>query len=238
MNFDKLLKYVPSSHGEHGVDSVIHRMIRKSNESYESYCNPPGASWAQIVIKDPLSNTYYSWDQIPRVPKCAKRPDSIIQYTGDQNIHLLAIESKQKSSDEYPDMSQTLKNFFIGTGKYAGLFKRPAWHFSLDDGKSWTFIDSERQRYWINNDSRKIFLYTGFAYAFNPEYYNDLRTFMRNKFDKELKSLLDTTQVDFVIGIGWHGENHTPFIMHACSNEFSRTKFAIALKKIFTPLEV
>jgi len=238
MNLDKILQYVPLSHGEHGVDSVIHRVINKNDVLHEAYCNPPGASWSQIVIKDSLSNKYYSWDQIPRVPECAKRPDSIIQYNDGKDIYLLAIESKQKSSDSYKDMAKTLKNFFFGSGSYAGLFKRPAWHYSLDKGKSWTFINNEQHRYWINDKSQKIILYTGFTYAFNPEYYNDLNTFGKDKSYRELNSLLDESHVDFVLGMGWYGRKHNPFVMHTYSDQLSKTKFGMALKVGFVPLEI
>jgi len=228
ISLDELQKYVPSQHGEHGVDSVIHRLCDKSSKLYESYCNPPGASWAEIKIIHPATGKIYSWDHIPRKPSKAKRPDSIIQYNENHIINLLSIESKQKISDKYANMNNLLKNFFTGNSKFNGLFNRPTQHRKDSRNKNSQFLgcNNNSETNWIKNyDRSKINLYSGFAFAFEPEFYSKLTNFQETSWISQMKKLIQQNDLDIIIGVGWYGETHIPFTRIISSDTFSQTNF-------------
>jgi len=222
IDLDDILQYVPSQHGEHGVDSVIHRLCNKNNSMHESYCNPPGASWAEIRIKHP-SGKLYHWDHIPRAPEKAKRPDSIIQYNENNEIHLLSIESKEKITDAYPDMNELLKNFFTGSKKFDGLFNRPAWHYNTANSTP-SYIQNSKEQYWLK-DYKQRFVYSGFAFSFEPEYYADISNFDDSKWNKMMVEKIKHIDLGVIIGVGWHGINHLPFTRIVANDKFAVTNF-------------
>jgi len=239
MNIDKVLEYVPTNHGEHGVDSVIHRVIEKQGQLFEAYSNPPGASWASINIKHPTLNQFYSWDQIPRAPTKAKRPDSIIQHNHNGNIELLAIESKEVISQLYSDMDTLLKAFFRGHSKFNGLFNRPTQHCK-DNSDDWKFIGNDPiyDSMWIQKSQKQIKLYSGFAFAFEPEYYSDITKFDKQSWTSKIDEIIIENNLDIVIGIGWKDKFHEPFIIMNGSNSFATTEFYLELSNGFSPLKI
>jgi len=232
IEIEKILKYVPKEHGEHGVDSVIHRSILKNPALIESYSNPPGASWAEIIIQNPISKEFFSWDHIPREPKCAKRPDAIIQYNKNNNSNLLILESKGKISQIYNDINKLLKEFFLGNVNFNGLFNRPTQHRKNPENKQWEFLkeNSSIDSYWIQKMKSKINLYTGFAFGFEPEFYDDLESFEKLKWINKMKKMRDDHSLDIVIGIGWYGIQHVPFSHIIVDTDFLKTEFYLQLK--------
>jgi hypothetical protein len=227
MKIDKILEYVPTDHGEHGVDSVIHRSILKKTDLYEAYSNPPGASWAEIIIQNPTSKEFFSWDHIPREPKCAKRPDAIIQYNEKNISNLLILESKGKILDIYKNIDKLLKEFFKGNANFNGLFNRPTQHRKNPKTEKWEFIGNNTSidTHWI-----QINLYSGFAFGFQPEFYDKIESFDKEKWEGKMEKLKDEHSLDVVIGIGWHGIQHTPFVNIVASENFSQTEFYSQLK--------
>ena len=236
MNVTRILGYVPTDHGEHGVDSVIHRLILKKLELKESYSNPPGASWTEITIQNPSSGEYFSWDHIPREPKSAKRPDAIIQNNQNNNIALLVLESKGKISDIYKDIDKLLKEFFKGNKNFNGLFNRPTQHRKNLSTGEWEFIGDNKKlnTYWIKKIKNKINLYSGFAFGFNPEYYKNIKSFEDKLWTKKMEKLRYDYSLDVVIGVGWQGAQHIPFVKIISSDSFSRTQFYSHLKSALT----
>ena len=232
MKINKILEYVPTEHGEHGVDSVIHRSILKKPELEESYSNSPGASWAEITIQKPTSKEYFSWDHIPRDPKCAKRPDAIIQSNENNNISLLILESKGKITDVYKDIDKLLKEFFKGNRKFNGLFNRPTQQRKNPSTGKWEYIgnNTKLDAYWIKKIKNKINLYSGFAFGFNPEYYENIKSFDNKLWTKKMIKLRNDYSLDMVIGIGWYGVQHVPFLKIISSDSFSKTNFYSYLK--------
>ena len=231
INLQNILRYVPSRHGEHGVDSVLHRLCKSNTLLHESYSNPPGASWAEITLLHP-TGTLYHWDHMPRAPALAKRPDSIIQFNDNEEIHLLAIESKEKITDSYANMANLLKNFFIGSSNYDGIFNRPFWHRTFP-GTTSSYIKNEQERYWIKEYTSR-FVYSGFAFSFDPEYYENMSFFDSSHWTSSMQDQLDKEQLDIVIGVGWHGVEHIPFTKIVTSDSFKTTKFAKTLTKTLT----
>jgi len=232
MKIDKILEYVPTDHGEHGVDSVIHRSILKKTDLYEAYSNPPGASWAEIIIQNPASKEFFSWDHIPREPKCAKRPDAIIQYNEKNISNLLILESKGKILDIYKNIDKLLKEFFKGNANFNGLFNRPTQHRKNPKTEKWEFIGNNTSidTHWIQKIQSKINLYSGFAFGFQPEFYDKIESFDKEKWEGKMEKLKDEHSLDVVIGIGWHGIQHTPFVNIVASENFSQTEFYSQLK--------
>lgn len=232
MNIDTVLGYLPTEHGEHGIDSVIHRLIQKEKQLHESYCNPPGASWAEIIVQNPTSGEFYSWDHIPREPNCAKRPDAIIQFNQNHQINFLAIESKEKISNIYRDMDKLLKTFFNGNVRFTGLIDRPTQHRKNPTDGKWKFIGDNVtfDAYWIQKVRKNIKLYSGFAFGFEPEYYEDIQLFDDASWTKKMIELRKKHSLDLIVGIGWHDVHHDPFMKIIPSDSFSQTNFYALLK--------
>ena len=230
MNIDELVNYVPNYHGEHGVVSTIHRIIKKSSDLFEVYCNPPGASWSSIEINHHISSSKFIWNNIPRMPENTKRPDSIIQYNQDKIINFLLIESKSKYTDLEPGMSRKLQYFFTGYESFDGLFNRPTYHTKTSNSKSWKFIKNENDQKWISKKNITKNLYSGFAFAFDPEFIMDPNEFEKNIWLKKMKKILENN-LDVVIGIGWATSQHEPFALTIFSDKFEKTDFAKKFKK-------
>ena len=222
----KILDYLPNKHGEHGVDSVIHRIINRSDDLFESYCNPPGASWAEIIVKTQESEER-AWDHVPRNPTNAKRPDHIIQFNESASINFLIIESKEKIENIYQDIDVQLKNFFYGNNRFNGLLNRPMRYKKDFETSSWKYIEDSNLQRWITNT--KTVIYTGFAFSFKPEIIDAL------PFDDEywlnrMESIRRNYLLDAVVGVGWFGLEHVPFTRIVHGDKFSRTGFCRSLK--------
>ena len=225
ISVQRILKYLPAKHGEHGVDSVIHRIIRHSDSMFESYCNPPGASWAQIIVKN-QKDEEYAWDHIPRKPNNAKRPDHIIQFNESAIVNFLAIESKGKITNIGSNINVQLKNFFSGNQAFSGLLKRPMWYKKNTKTRSWKYIKENKFRYWLNTQT---IVYSGFAFSFIPETY-DCVQFNNKYWLNEMRRVCDTHSLDIVIGVGWSGKNHMPFTRIVCGKNFAKTTFGQKIK--------
>ena len=195
MDIARILEYVPTDHGEHGVDSVIHRSVEKNSCLLECYSNPPGASWAEVIIQQPISGDYYSWDHIPRKPNCAKRPDAIIEFIDNGVMNLLAIESKEKISNVYQDIDELLKNFFTGAQNFNGLFNRPTHHRKNPTTCEWEYIgtDENLDTFWIQKIQNTIKLYSGFAFGFEPEFYDDNQSFDETSWISKMENIREIT---------------------------------------------
>ena len=232
MDEKRILEYLPTIHGEHGVDSVIHRSVEKNSQLYECYSNPPGASWAEIIIQNPTTSEYYSWDHIPREPNCAKRPDAIIQFNEDREMNLLAIESKEKISNIYDDIDQLLKNFFVGSTNFNGLFSRPTRNRKNPITEKLEYVgnDDAIDTYWVQNIQDTIKIHSGFAFGFQPEFYENKKSFDEKDWKKKMKEIRDGYSLDIIIGIEWHGLQHMPFTEIVVSDVFSQTQFYSHLK--------
>jgi hypothetical protein len=240
ININDILNYFPTEHGEHGVDSVLHSIVKQDSSFDDSYGNPPGGAWSQIIIKKP-SDRFYIWDNIPREPKKAKRPDLIIQFNDKKTINLLIIESKKKEKDIYNNIHKLLKNFFKGSkNNYAGLFASPSNITINVKTKKMTYMNNVKNKkfdpFWIKKS--KVQLFTGFAFAFKPEVYTKKEDFDSKSYGKIMDNMCKKHNLDVVIGVGWEGKQHFPFVSYSCSNKFKKTVFYSKFKSTFSSLEV
>ena len=241
VKLDRLLGYLPSKHGEHGVDATIHMLSRRQSIINEVFCNPPGGSWSKFDILRPESSEIYRWDHIPRVPPKAKRPDSILQFNQGRDIHLALLESKKSFSDFYPGMGILLKQYFTGSSNYIGLRDRPAWHRRHISSEKWSFIppdEDENIRYWFkNHDRSSVHFWSGFAFALSPEYYADEEDIDIIEIKNDMEGLLQSqTNLHIIIAVGWRGKYHYPFMLRVYSEVFEMTEFAHNLDSLLEPV--
>ena len=238
---ENILRYTPSRHGEHGVDATLHRLARRYGRVHEVFSNPPGGSWTCFDILRPQTSHVFRWDHIPRVPADAKRPDLVLQFNEGRKMNFLSIESKQNITDVYPKMGKLLIRFFIGSSGYLGLKDRPAWHFKKLGDSSWIFIspeDSEDLRFWFKKYNKQLITFwTGFAFALNPEYYQNIKEINVNHLQKALDDVFTKNRdLNVVIAVGWLGEYHVPFILRSYSDDFKLTQLASELDKLLSPV--
>lgn len=225
MDIDDLISYTPKIHGEHGVDSVIHRSIANNKKLFESYSNPPGGSWARLEIKHNNLNLIFAWDNIPRIISGAKRPDSIIQYNDNNIINFMIMESKEKISQIYDDISCLLKNFLKGSKNFEGIINRPTQMCMNDDG-IWEFIEyGAANSSWLQNMKKYINLYSGFSFAFEPEHYDNQNSIDKQLWMNKIKCIREKYDLDLIIGVGWMGKHHIPFMLIDCDKKFVETTF-------------
>lgn len=110
----KVFSSTPLKFGEDDVDTGIHYLFNYLLGKYcfEGLCNPPGGDWSGFSIVD--GEYEKRWLSLPRVSDVVegKRPDHIIQFFNvSQKPLLLAIESKEKSSDLEPDVGIKLVTY-------------------------------------------------------------------------------------------------------------------------------
>lgn len=244
-----LLSYLPSQHGEHGVDATLHMLCHHENGPlHEVFANPPGGSWTQFDIIHPETNFIYRWDHIPRAPTSrVKRPDLVLQLNEGSNISLLSLESKLTINSIEPNIAERLNRYIVGEENITGLKQRPAWH-RLRGGETkheiieglipsqhnWEVIPPdapESERYWFRDypDNQTTF-WSGFAYALTPEVYSNIDAVRKDLAIRELEQLLRTRPLlDVLIVVGWAGKYHEPFILHRYSERFADTKMAQGL---------
>jgi len=242
VDVDDLLRYLPSQHGEHGVDATLHMLARKNTRFHEVFSNPPGGSWAVFDIWRPSTTEVYRWDHMPRVPG-AKRPDFVLQFTDGQVINFILMESKQAIQDAYPRMGVLLTQFFTGSRNYLGLKKRPAWHRKKINEAHWRVIPPDEDddiRYWFREwPEMHTRFWPAFTFAVSPEFIMDLDNMDKRETLSQLTDLLGSrTDLDIVILIGWTGEYHEPFAIRAYSEEFARTDLARELDRLLDPVLV
>lgn len=236
---DLLLTYLPSRHGEHGVDATLHGLAKQCRELHEVFSNPPGGSWTAFDIQRPVTKAHYRWDHMPRVPG-AKRPDFVLQYIEEEKMDFITIESKQDINDVYPNMGSLLVDFFIGSKKYLGLKNRPAWQKKEKYKKNWELLTPEcemNERYWFKNiPSGKIKYWPGFVFARNPEYTQSLTEQEQLFVSKKLKDFLKFKDLHIAIMIGWQGPNHFPFAIAGFSEEFEQSQLSNVFKRYLEPV--
>jgi len=239
--------YFPASHGEHGVDATLHRIILKQTIFHEVFSNPPGGSWTQFDILRPNSDLIYRWDHMPRVPPDAKRPDLVLQLNIDSKMDFLLIESKKSHTDIYNNIATLLKQFFTGSTGYHGLKNRPPWHFKKNSEIDWSVVKpeiDEKERYWFKKiQSNEINFWTGFAFALTPEYYSEEKSIEKETWIKKMKELLKTYDLDVIIGVSWIDKEHKPVIIKVFSEKFFHSKFGEKLSSIIkkwdiSPIEI
>lgn len=249
MNTDKLLEYIPTIHGEHGVDSVLHMLCKKQKSIHEVFSNPPGGSWTEFRIIHPITQEEYSWDHIPRDPKSvkpdniltdtdAKRPDAVFQFNDRDHMNFLTVESKQKRSLYYSNMAPGLRNFFLSKDNFLGMKNRPAW-LKANKNSDFDVIEiNDPERYWFRDyEISKVNLWPCFAFAPTPEYLSDLKSILFQKFRQELIAILNLNEgLDLALCVGWHGKYHYPFVIREYSENFGKTTFSKELDKLFAPI--
>jgi hypothetical protein len=242
----KILEYVPKQHGEHGVDATLHMLARNQSVLHEVFGNTPGGSWTQFDIIRPSSNEVYRWDHMPRIPE-AKRPDWVLQHNEGNKLNFLVTESKQKIGDAYPDMGSLLLQFFNQTRGFLGIRRRPAWHRKeiQDNGdridNTWMFIppeEDEATRYWFRDyDDNLLTYWTGFEFALDPEYYEEMQLVDKERVLGRIDELLRRRKdIQVAIAVGWAGKFHMPFVVRSYTNDFAKTGFSTALDKLLEPI--
>lgn len=242
ITIESLLRYVPRLHGEQGVDATLHMLLRNQEHLREHLrevsCNPPGASWARLEVARPRTNEVYLWDHIPRVPP-AKRPDSVLQFVEDDDIHFLLIESKQHLRDIYPRMGTLLRQFFTGSADFVGILNRPAWHRKQQGSEEWEVVPpdaSEDVRYWLKLYPRSlIHFWTAFVFALEPEYGANESPRMDHETYAAMGAVLKTASLDAIIAVRWCGTQHTPRVVLVYSSDFSMSRFSSRLDGLLEP---
>jgi len=243
IQINSLVTYLPTSHGEHGVDATLHMLCMSGGPLHEVFSNPPGGSWTQFDLIRPRTEDVYRWDHIPREPKAlVKRPDLVLQLNDGDNMNLLSVESKLNFQAAEENMSEKLMRYFAGTPEFTGLKQKPAWHSrkgliaepEIIEGVSatpqrWQVLApdaSENERYWFRDyPEQKIIFWSGFAYALAPEVYEDATTVNQDKILREMGVLQNSQpDLDVVIAIGWAGKFHEPFILRSYSKRFASSK--------------
>jgi hypothetical protein len=239
-SIESLLRYVPSLHGEHGVDATLHMLVRNQEHLHEVLCNPPDASWGRLEITRPRTDEIYLWDHVPRVPP-AKRPDSVIEFVEDIDIHFLLTESKQHIGDIYPKMGILLKQFFTGAVGYVGILDRPAWHRRHQQSEEWEVLPPEADdvRYWLKRYPRSlIHFWTAFAFALEPEHSANESRSIDAETLAEMEAIVKRAGLDAVIAVRWFGVQHTPRVFSVYSPEFRKSRFSSRLDGLLEPAEV
>lgn len=232
-----LMRYVPSQHGEHGVDALLHLCARSGGDLHEVFSNPPGASWTQFDIRHPRTGDFYRWDHIPRAPvKQVKRPDWVVQCNEGDDVHLLALESKVALGDLETDIAPRLTACF--THPTEGLLNKPAWPYYSIAEPRWQFLPPDAPnslRYWLRDyDRQRLHLWSGFACALAPEYYADTRDAPLAEVHAALDAALTQQRdLDVIIAIAWTGEFHEPLLLRRYSAPFQATPMATLLDACF-----
>ena len=241
LDIEKINEYIPKCHGEHGVDATMHRILLRQSIFHEVFSNPPGGSWTQFDIIKPKTDIIYRWDHMPRVPSEAKRPDLVLQFKN-KDMQFLVIESKKSISDIYNNISDLLKNFFMGSEDYIGLKNRPPWHYKNSSESDWKVVKpnvDKKERYWFKLiDDKKITLWTGFAFALKPEYYTEEKLIKKEEWIKKMKTLIKNYDLDVILGISWIDKEHNPVIIKVFSEKFANSLFGKKFSEIIKEWDI
>lgn len=244
MDIEDLESYTPNSHGEHGVDAVIHNVVELSNDLHEAACEPPGGSWNQVDIVRPPNNETFRWDNLPRRPSSTvKKPDEIIQSHNGDRLEILLIESKKSLSSLDPDIGSKMAEFFEGNSDFVGVRQRPAWH-KKPEGGEWSTIpagESEKIRYWLR-DYNNISVLTGFSFAsqISSESQSTLggrgefRKKDRTRIETDLSDVISGSDVDVAFSVSWDGRFEYPALFVKADEEFKTSLIWTALEQFST----
>jgi hypothetical protein len=235
-----LFSYLPSAHGEHGIDATLHRLAKNNDKMHEVFSNPPGGSWTAFDIQRPDTNEVFRWDHMPRVP-AAKRPDFVLQFNEGEIINFIVMESKQTIQDAYPNMGPSMIKFFTGTGSYLGLKNRPAWHRKENDQVQWKLIppDSENNtRYWFRDwPEAQVRYWPAFSFARYPEWSLEISKSQIINLSNQLSQMLKThADLSIAVLIGWLGPYHMPFAVRSFSEEFRHSPVSQIFDEFLQPI--
>lgn len=237
-NLDTLLNYLPTSHGEHGVDAFLHELVQRQDSLHEVFSNPPGGSWTQFDILQPNSSLIFRWDHMPRV-STAKRPDFVVQKNIGAEMNFLSVESKRYITQVEDKISARLIQYFT---EKSGIKNKPAWHFKEVNSEDWKVIPpngDDKQSYWLRDyDKERISFWSGFAYGLVPEHYESIKEIqIQNELEKQT-ALIKKEGLDFVIAIGWQGKHHFPFAIWSMSQPLSENTLGKQLQEILAPYSI
>lgn len=220
MKIKDLESYVPESHGEHGVDAILHALSKEGNDFHECACEPPGGSWNGVDIIHPLQERIFIWDNLPRnPPSSVKKPDLIIQWNNGEEINFLMIESKQRQSSLKSNIGTQMVEFMEGNKEFIGLSERPAWHRETENGFEVVEAQDE-DRYWLN-EYENIKVWSGFAFSGSdgPE------------SEEELDEVLENSDVDLGLTVSWRGDSEKPQMLLKTNKEFNNSEVWSALQQ-------
>ena len=249
-----LLTYVPTSHGEHGVDATLHALCIGGGPLHIVFANPPGGSWTQFDLLRPETNSLYRWDHIPRAPSASvKRPDLVLQANQAKRIDLLSLESKLSVWAIEEELGGRLTRYFTGIGEFKGIKQRPAWHSirtsetspEVTEGvtptsNEWNVLPPDaaiQERFWFRDYPQDLIrFWSGFAYALTPEIYVDYRQVDTRGLAQQHKELFQTHKdLDLIVAIGWVGSSRDPFLISSYSESFAATEMAKGLTQHLSP---
>lgn len=96
---------------EHDTDTSIRQIFRHNNFGIqECLCNPPGGDWSGISYF--TADGEYRWTSLPRVSEIrGKRPDHVFQFSLDERLCFVAIESKGCGKDLEKNIGPSLKAY-------------------------------------------------------------------------------------------------------------------------------
>ena len=249
-----LLTYVPTSHGEHGVDATLHALCIDDGPLHIVFANPPGGSWTQFDLLRPETNSTYRWDHIPRAPSAAvKRPDLVLQLNQAKRINLLSFESKLSVGAIEEELGERLTRYFTGAREFIGIKQRPAWH-SMENAvtspevtegvtptsNEWSVLPPEapiEERFWFRDYPQELIsFWSGFAYALTPEIYIDHEHVNTRQLAQQHKALFQAHKdLDLILAIGWAGPSRNPFLISSYSDRFTGTHMAEGLTHHLSP---
>jgi len=244
MNIEDLESYTPNSHGEHGVDAVIHSVVSSSNDLHEVACEPPGGSWNQIDIIKPSNDEIFRWDNLPRHPaSTVKKPDEIIQSNDGERLEILLVESKQSLSSLDPVIGTKMIDFFERNSDFIGVRQRPAWHKKSEE-EGWSILsaeESEETRYWLR-DYENISIWTGFSFASSNSSdsqstlsaYGDSEGQDIDRIETKLSDAITDSDIDVTFTIAWGGEFEYPTLFIKANEDFKTSLIWTALERIST----
>jgi len=221
MKLNQIIKYVPNFHGEHGVDSFIHNLLKETHFSREVFSNLPGGSWTEFNICDYKTGISYKWDHIPRVTT-SKRPDAVFQEVSPDNMSFLLVESKRQISELEEKIGSRLREYLDFN---TGLFSKPCWQIRSEN--VWEIIKvNDLRREWIKEfGSTKVNLYTCYAYGTNPEVIQYENRPIITEIEKQKKILQENPDIDLVIAVSWDSASRYPYIIFSNQEQFSNNSF-------------
>lgn len=113
-----LIDPIPSSVGEHDVDTVLHILLGRlaGDGVFEGMCNPPGGDWSGLSLRPSGETAELRWLSLPRVSGAGnKRPDHVFQFfdVAAEPV-ILAVESKETANsverNAGPALTQYVEN--------------------------------------------------------------------------------------------------------------------------------
>lgn len=241
MKIEDLERYIPETHGEQGVDAVLHSVTVSGEKLNEVACEPPGGSWNSFDIVHPETSEIYKWDNAPRhPPKSVKKPDLVIQMNEADEIHILMIESKIHQNDLISNIGKKMEDFFIGNDDFTGIRQRPTWH--RNQGAGWNTIGSEAfedKRFWLR-DYESLSVWTGFAFAQSGSSKSQVNlgdfgvgeTGSDSQIERRLRTILNDSDINVAATVGWSGKYDYPTLYLKSDREFNNSPIWTAFEQI------